>query len=485
MKKVTTSAPGKLMIMGEHAVVYGNPCIVTAVDQRIYATVEANGEGEIHVCSPNVGLDEYHKSLSKLGQGDVPKSMAFVEYLIRRIYKKYKINEGIRVTTESDFSTQFGFGSSAAVVVALAQALSEYFELDLSKDEIFKHAYQAVLDVQGVGSGFDVAASVYGGTLYYVTPGKVIEQICSGELPMVVGYTGIKADTPTLVRQVAELRRQEKWVEAVFGDITDLVKRAKKLFTDNKIEQIGELLNTNQDLLATLNVSSEELNKMIKSTRKAGAWGAKLSGAGGGDCMIAFGGEEISKEIVSAIEEAGGEWMDVVTGAEGVRVEKGNMEEMLIVVDKDDEIVDHLPRSVCHSDPHPLHREIFVLLSDRRGRVWLQKRSKNKSQFPNMWTVTASGHVSKGQSYLEAAKRELMEEVGVETELTESEKFLSKRPENNAMIQSYVGVYEGEFGVDQEEVSEVRAYSKSELVEMRDELTPAARHFLRMIELLD
>ncbi|MFZ2199760.1 MAG: hypothetical protein WAV40_03150, partial [Microgenomates group bacterium] len=228
--KVTASAPGKLMLYGEHAVVYGSPCIVTAVDQRVRVTVEPNGEGEIHVCSPNVGLDEYHKKISKLGKDDLPKSMAFVEMLVKRVYEKYGLNTGIRISTESDFSTQFGFGSSAAVVAALAKALDSYFDLKMTKKEIFQVAYQAVLDVQGVGSGFDVAASAYGGTLYYVTPGEVIEQIYTGDLPMVVGYTGIKADTPTLVRQVAELKRNEGWVESVFSDINNLVNKAKTLF---------------------------------------------------------------------------------------------------------------------------------------------------------------------------------------------------------------------------------------------------------------
>jgi len=226
--KVTASAPGKLMLYGEHAVVYGNPCIVTAVDQRVRVTVEPNGEGEIHVCSPNVGLDEYHKKISRLGRDDLPKSMAFVEMLVKRFYEKYKTKSGIRISTESDFSTQFGFGSSAAVVVALAKALEAYFKLKMLQKDIFEIAYQAVLDVQGVGSGFDVAASVYGGTIYYVTPGTIIEKIYEDNLPMVVGYTGIKADTPTLVRQVAELRRNEKWVDSVFGDIKDLVNEAKR-----------------------------------------------------------------------------------------------------------------------------------------------------------------------------------------------------------------------------------------------------------------
>lgn len=322
MKKITASAPGKLMLYGEHAVVYGSPCIVTAVDQRVRVTVEPNGEGEIHVCSPNVGLDEYHKKLDKLGKDDVPKSMQFVEHLVKRFYEKNQIKEGVRISTESDFSTQFGFGSSAAVVVALTKALSEYFNVAMDKKAIFEMAYQAVLDVQGVGSGFDVAASVYGGTIYYVTPGTVIESIYQGDLPMVVGYTGIKADTPTLVRQVAELKRKEGWVDSVFADITKLVNRAKSLFVEKDFEQLGKLMTLNQKLLATLNVSSVELDKLIKTSRNSGAYGAKLSGAGGGDCMIALIDMERKGEVVEAIKAAGGIWMDVKTGAEGVRIEQ-------------------------------------------------------------------------------------------------------------------------------------------------------------------
>lgn len=318
--KVVASAPGKLMLFGEHAVVYGSPCIVTAVDQRVRVSVVGNGAGEIHVSSPNVGLDEYHKSLERLGMDDVPKSMAFVEHLVKRVYEKHKLSEGIRIETESDFSTQFGFGSSAAVVAALAAALNEYFGLGMGKKELFQLAYQAVLDVQGVGSGFDVAASVYGGTLYYVTPGDIIENIFDGDLPMVVGYTGIKADTPTLVRQVAELKRQEKWVDSVFGDIKDLVNQAKTSFLENDFVRLGTLMQRNQQLLATLNVSSRELDKLIRVTQDAGAYGAKLSGAGGGDCMIALVPEEKRRAVGEAIELAGGVWMQVKTGAAGVKL---------------------------------------------------------------------------------------------------------------------------------------------------------------------
>lgn len=320
--KVTASAPGKLMLFGEHAVVYGSPCIVTAVDQRIRVSVESNGEGEIHVSSPNVGLDEYHKKLSRLGKDDLPKSMAFVEHLIKRVYEKYQLTKGIRISTESDFSARFGFGSSAAVVVALTKALDGFYDLKMDNKDIFEVAYQAVLDVQGVGSGFDVAASIYGGTLYYVTPGIVIENIYDGDLPMVVGYTGIKADTSTLIRQVAELKRNEKWVDSVFGDIKDLVNEAKIQFVKKDFVRLGKLMNKNQKLLSTLNVSSLELDKLIKASTDSGAYGAKLSGAGGGDCMVALCSNENKDKVVKVITAAGGTWMNVKTGAEGVRIEK-------------------------------------------------------------------------------------------------------------------------------------------------------------------
>jgi mevalonate kinase len=138
---------------------------------------------------------------------------------------------------------------------------------------------------------------------------------------MVVGYTGVKADTPTLVRQVAELKRNEKWVDSVFGDIKDLVNEAKNQFKKHDFVRLGKLMNKNQKLLSTLNVSSVELDNLIKATREAGADGAKLSGAGGGDCMITFVAADKEKKVIEAIKQAGGVWMNVKTGAEGVRLE--------------------------------------------------------------------------------------------------------------------------------------------------------------------
>ena len=157
MNGVTTSAPGKLMLFGEHAVVYGYPCIVTAVDQRLYVSVRKNGMDAFHLEAPDLGLQAYSKTMQDLGGEGLPKGVRFVEMLYKRFLEMHPQKEGIDVETRSDFSSSFGFGSSSAVTVAFAKALTELYDLHLSEKELFDLCYQAVIDVQGVGSGFDIA----------------------------------------------------------------------------------------------------------------------------------------------------------------------------------------------------------------------------------------------------------------------------------------------------------------------------------------
>ena len=344
--KVTASAPGKLVLFGEHAVVYGKPCIVTAVDQRLYVTVTKNGENAFHLSAPDLGLTAYSKTIDKLGGEGLPTGVRFIEVLYKRFLNDHPQTRGIDVVTRSEFSSSFGFGSSSAATVAFAMALFAVYGVEVSKQELFEICYQTVLEVQGVGSGFDVAAAIWGGTLYYVSPGKVVEQIKTGELPIVVGYTGIKADTPTLVRQVAEFRRKNpKTLEGVFNQIGVIVDKAKKALEEKNATLLGSLMNENQQLLAELGVSSVELDTLNQAAVKAGALGAKLSGAGGGDCMIAvsqqsygmgysvLGIERSQKQnknkyinidkVRTAINQRG-QWLDVKLGAEGARLEAGS-----------------------------------------------------------------------------------------------------------------------------------------------------------------
>jgi mevalonate kinase len=322
MNKIKISTPGKLMVFGEHAVVHGWPCIVAAVDRRFVVEVERLDRPEIVVEAPGVGLKYYRKSLQDLGTKRVPKEVLFVETVVKNFFKQHK-NGGLKIKTKNHFSSEFGFGSSAAVTVGLAKALHELFRLRISNQQLFDFCYQVVLEVQGLGSGFDIAAALYGGVLYFLTGGKMIKSLSVKNLPVVVGYTGVKADTPTLVRQVAELQRHHPIkVERIFKAIGRIVKQGEKTLLAGDWPEAGRLMNQDQELLDELGVSSLELDRLIEAARGAGAYGAKLSGAGGGDCMIALVGPSQRKEVEKAITKAGGEVLKVSLGAFGVRREK-------------------------------------------------------------------------------------------------------------------------------------------------------------------
>ena len=316
---IKVSAPGKLMLFGEHAVIYQKPCIVISIEHRITVSLERRSDNKIILTAPE--LDIENKNISKLEKAHF-KKVSFLLTAIRNFFKKYNVKSGLNVETKSEFSDKIGLGSSSAVVVSAVKALSELFSIKLDKKEIFDLSYKAVLDVQGLGSGFDVAAAVYGGILFFKTGGKIIKPIDIKSTPLVIGYTGIKADTPTLVKVVAEKLRQEpKIINDVFNEIEKIVNLAKIEIENKDWKKVGHFMNLNQDLLRNLDVNSKELENLIKASLDAGAYGAKLSGAGGGDCMIAIADENNLDKIKQAIEKAGGIIINAKILAEGVKME--------------------------------------------------------------------------------------------------------------------------------------------------------------------
>ncbi len=317
------------MLLGEHAVVYNHPCIVTAVDQRMFVTVAITKTGNFVMNAPDVSVSNYSKPLDKIGTGDILKEAQFIETAIKNVIKwipsqaRNDILGGLEISTRSEFSSQFGFGSSSASTVCVVKALFELFKLKLTNKQLFDIAYKTVLDVQKKGSGFDIAAAIYGGTLYFMTGGKVIEPLKIKELPLVVGYTGVKADTVTLIDEVSE--KAKKYPEAIDGIyllIETLVEKAKNAIVKKDWQMVGELMNINQGLLESLGVSSAKLSSMIYGANNKGAYGSKLSGAGGGDCMISFVSESNKQAVEQGIEKAGGKIIEVKPNAQGVRVEK-------------------------------------------------------------------------------------------------------------------------------------------------------------------
>lgn len=285
--KVKASAPGKLILFGEHAVVYDHPCIVTTVSSRIYVEAENTGK-EFKVEAPQ------------------SKDTTFVEETVKLFCEKYKVDNKILIKTYSDFSSKFGLGSSSAVTVATIIALSKLYKIEISKKEIFDLGYKVIRKIQKVGSGFDVASATYGGTIYFLTGGKIIKPLEIKELSLVIGYSGTKASTSKIVKN---LKPDFK----IFDKIGKIVEEAKINLLNSDWKKTGELMNENHKLLKKLGVSTEKLDKMCQTAVLAGAYGAKLSGAGGGDCMITLIPEDKRKNVESAIIKVGGEILNVKT----------------------------------------------------------------------------------------------------------------------------------------------------------------------------
>lgn len=319
---IKVSAPGKLMLFGEHAVVYNRPCIVTSVDHRMSVFLKKRKDKKISLNAPDIDLKNFLVPVGDFRK-PLPKKAKFVLKAISNFFEKYKVKSGLEIETRSEFSHKIGLGSSSAVVVSTIKGLRELFRIKMKNKELFDLSYKTILDVQGVGSGFDIAAAIHGEVLFFITAGKVIKPIVVRELPIVIGYTGIKADTPTLVKMVSErLSRNPQKINKVFDEIKKIVNLAKLEIEKSNWEKVGHLMNLNQELLRELGVSSSKLESLIEAALRGGAFGAKLSGAGGGDCMIAITERKNLDNVKDSIKKAGGQIVEVKVPAKGVRVEQ-------------------------------------------------------------------------------------------------------------------------------------------------------------------
>lgn len=293
------------MLFGEHAAVYGYPCIVTAVSERMVVSIDKTMDEKVAIHAPQA------------------KNTQFVEQAVKKTCEALNITHtGLSIHTSCSFSGVFGFGASSAVTVATVFALTQLFGKPIEKKDVFDLAYHIVSDIQKAGSGFDVAAAVYGGTLYYEQFGKIIEPLVFDSTSFIVGYSGVKADTVALVGEVRKKKEREpEKIDRIFQAITKIVLDAKKEMKEKDWERVGLLMDFNQEYLRDLGVSTEKLEAMITAAKRAGAYGAKLSGAGGGDCMIALVPQEERKAVNDAITNVGGQVINVSVNTEGVKVE--------------------------------------------------------------------------------------------------------------------------------------------------------------------
>ncbi len=205
-----------------------------------------------------------------------------------------------------------GIGASAASSVAIARAIAEEFELRLSDEKINEIAYEAEKAYAGTPSGIDNTAATYGGLLWFKRnlsggPNTIEKLNIRAPVEIVIGNTGIVADTKEMVAGVAERKKRspEKY-NTLFRRAEKLAYSARKALEEFDLRKVGRLMNENHRLLQEIEVSCEELDYLVTLALELGAFGAKLTGGGGGGCMIALTSkEELQETIATAIEDKG------------------------------------------------------------------------------------------------------------------------------------------------------------------------------------
>ncbi len=298
----TSSAPGKVYLFGEHAVVYGEPAVPCAIERRATVEVTARSDGRLRVDAGDLAIEGF--TVEYGGDGapdvDVPQSLVeaatgYVDGAVAQARKAADAPEiGFDVEIESAIPLGAGLGSSAAVVVAGIDAATRELGVELAPEELAERAYQVEHEVQsGEASRADTFCSAMGGAVR--VEGEDCRQLDAPNLPFVIGYDGGAGDTGQLVAGVRALRDEYDFAANTVKAIGDLVRQGERAVSTGNIDELGQLMNVNHGLLSALGVSSRSLDAMVWAARDAGARGAKLTGAGGGGCIVALDETEAAR----------------------------------------------------------------------------------------------------------------------------------------------------------------------------------------------
>ena len=285
----TWSAPGKVFLFGEHAVVYGKPGVAMAIRPRVFVTVRKSRTAH-HARSPYI--DSCFDEMGVKGS----------------------------VYVNSQLPSSSGLGSSAAVTVATLSAINDEFGKNYSMEEIATMAYGIEKKVQkGKASPTDTSVSTFGGIV--LITGTQRRRLPPQNFPLVVGNTLVSHSTSKMVEKVAELKNTHP---DVCGPILDSIGAismcAIRHFSDP--HKLGTLMNMNHALLEALGAGHPALSRLILAARAAGAYGAKMTGAGGGGCMVAICPKHLKSRVMGAVEACDAKAFMTNLDTEGARKEK-------------------------------------------------------------------------------------------------------------------------------------------------------------------
>jgi mevalonate kinase len=296
----TASAPGKIILFGEHAVVYGRPALAVPVTQvQATATVSENSRGGIMIEAPNINLSTDLSSLAP----DHPLAA-----VIHSVLSTLGISNppACTVYLQSTIPVASGLGSGAAVSVAIIRALSEFLDRLLPDEQVNILAFEAEKLYHGTPSGIDNTVVTYAKPVYFIKRKPIKTFRVGAPFTIMIADTGISAPTKESVEAVRKLWEADKprW-EKIFARVGEIVWNARQAIECGETLELGKLMDANHALLQEMTVSSVELDHLVEAARNSGALGAKLSGGGRGGNMIALVQKEDAPMVARALSSAG------------------------------------------------------------------------------------------------------------------------------------------------------------------------------------
>ena len=303
MPAFSATAPGKIILFGEHAVVYQQPGIAVPINQvQAKATVQADIQapsGQIHIQAPDIGVDANLDELT----GQHPFRAA-----IDLLFNHLGIVQApaFRLKISSTIPVAAGLGSGAAVSVAILRAVSAFIGHPLPDETISALTYEVEKLYHGTPSGIDNTVITYGRPVYFVKDQTIETFDILTPFSLVIGDTGIGYPTAVSVGDVRKLWQESpEVVNPIFAAIGSISKSARYAIENGKIGQLGPLMNESHDLLRELDVSCKELDALVQAASAAGAMGAKLSGGGRGGNMIALVEDDTIEAVTQALMATG------------------------------------------------------------------------------------------------------------------------------------------------------------------------------------
>ena len=311
--KSKASAPGKIILFGEHFVVYGIKAILCTIDKRVTVTAEKTDEQKISINSAIGNLTvEPNQTITKIESPLKP-----FYFLANKILQEQNQTGGIKITIDSEIPVGLGLGSSSACCVAGAAAISGLFEKK-TREDILKIAIDAEKTIFKNTSGADCTVCTYGGIMQYDVKNGFTKINTDYNLEFVIGNSNTPHSTYEIVKRVKQFKDENKEeFSRLCEEESRLIQEVLILLEQNKIKKLGEKMNQNQEYLEKIGISNEKLREMIKLGQKS-TYGAKITGAGGGGCIITLTDKTNQNQAINQFREHNHDCFDAKIDFEGL-----------------------------------------------------------------------------------------------------------------------------------------------------------------------